>query len=92
VRAECLQFAIDNYVTDGIYGGLGPHERRALWPADMPARRRQRADAAPCGTESGYTRHRRWGQAACPSCLAAATRASQARRAARERAKVKAGA
>jgi len=30
VRAECLQFALDNNEQFGIYGGMSPRERRAL--------------------------------------------------------------
>lgn len=30
VVAECLQYALDNDIREGIYGGLSPTERRAL--------------------------------------------------------------
>jgi WhiB family transcriptional regulator, redox-sensing transcriptional regulator len=32
VRAKCLQFAIDNGITAGIWGGLTPLERRRVRP------------------------------------------------------------
>lgn len=28
VRAQCLQFALDNHITEGIFGGMPPIKRR----------------------------------------------------------------
>lgn len=30
VRQQCLQYALDAHITEGIWGGLTPRERRAL--------------------------------------------------------------
>lgn len=46
----------------GIFGGTTPNERSG---------RGKRAITAVCGTESGYTRHRRLAEPACDPCLAA---------------------
>lgn len=44
---QCLQYAIDNSLKDGIFGGMTPKERerhRVLrWKADYRQRQRQRA-------------------------------------------------
>lgn len=37
VRLECLRFALDNGLTDGIFGGVTEHERAVLH-RDLPAR------------------------------------------------------
>lgn len=36
VRQECLQYAIDNRLTDGLFGGLTPEDRKPLTPTDAP--------------------------------------------------------
>lgn len=30
VRQQCLQYALDAHITEGIWGGLTPRERRAI--------------------------------------------------------------
>lgn len=69
VAEECLQYALDHHERFGIWGGLGPKERRAL---TNPSRKR--APVAKCGTDSGYYRHRRAGEDACAECRRAHTR------------------
>lgn len=32
VRKECLQFAVTNFITQGIYGGTTPKDRRGMTP------------------------------------------------------------
>jgi WhiB family redox-sensing transcriptional regulator len=45
VRAECLEYALENGEKFGIWGGLSERERRRLRRARALARRQQRADA-----------------------------------------------
>lgn len=45
VRAECLQYALDNDIRFGIFGGLSGYERRKLTKTRVP-----RPDAAAVGT------------------------------------------
>jgi hypothetical protein len=74
VRMTCLNLAITREEPEGIYGGLTPVERDALTGRTNG-----------CGTPAGYSRHRRWGETACPLCRAAnnaATALNQAQRAA----------
>ena len=73
VRQDCLNEALATEPTGfrfGFLGGMTPDER------DAEARRRNaprvgRRLVAQCGTVSGYTRHRRRGEEACPECRAA---------------------
>lgn len=30
VKVECLQYALDRYIDDGLWGGLTPNERKEL--------------------------------------------------------------
>lgn len=60
-RSDCLQWALDNRVEHGVYGGLDEHQRRQLLrqrrePKQVPAGGRAKA---PCGTRAAYDRHRR---------------------------------
>lgn len=72
---ECLQYALDHDERHGVWGATSPKERRKLrQQLGMPSLPAVRADAAECGTRSGYQRHRRRGEAACQSCLAAERR------------------
>ncbi len=48
-------------------------------PAPRPAPR-PRAPLKECGTNAGYKRHKRAGQAACEACLAAHSEANKAQR------------
>jgi WhiB family redox-sensing transcriptional regulator len=75
VRAECLQYALDENEPDGIWGGLTPDERRPLRrgdrshvPGPLPGTRLRLIDH---GTDGGYRNHRHNGEAACPRCLQA---------------------
>ena len=73
VRSECLAFALDNDICDGIYGGLSPRERGTLRP------RRNQRQPINHGTEGGYSTHRRRNEDPCPACAEAARQARRRR-------------
>ena len=54
VVEECLAFAVEHRIIDGVFGGLDVRQRRAV-QAHNPRRRA----VSVCGTESGYQAHRR---------------------------------
>lgn len=70
VRTPCLEYALDNRILWGIWGGTSERERRAM-------RRQRRADGVPVavrprpiahGTPAGYALHRRRGEDPCRQC------------------------
>ena len=75
VRQTCLDYALTNGIGHGVWGGLNETERAKLRKAE-----RARIDH---GTVSGYSAHRKRGEAACPECLAAQRRRSAEQRATR---------
>lgn len=54
-------------------------ERRARRREQLTGSREIRPSAAPCGTPSGYKRHRKRGELPCPECLAAVAAVSRER-------------
>jgi hypothetical protein len=70
VRDTCLQVALDNHETHGVWGGLTPNQRHLI---------RHRRPAAACGTEAGHSRHRRRGETPCEPCVEAMREASRRR-------------
>jgi WhiB family redox-sensing transcriptional regulator len=60
VRVDCLQFALENGMRFGIYGGLSERERRTMNP------RRSATSASPRLCASG--RHRKNGPGRCLEC------------------------
>ena len=61
VKAECLEVALWEPLTYGIWGGLTFDERRGKNTG-------QRVRPAKCGTDSGYHRHRNRKERACDEC------------------------
>jgi len=68
VRRQCLEFAMDNDVLFGIFGGTTAVERSQLRRfAGQPAKRIVR-DVQPCGTMAAVKRHDRAGEKLCARC------------------------
>ena len=55
VRQPCLDYAITNRITHGIWGGLTERERRALRSGWVRATRRERDKAVLAAEAAGYT-------------------------------------
>jgi hypothetical protein len=55
VRQPCLDYAITNRITHGIWGGLTERERRALRSGWVRASRRDRDRAILAAKAAGYT-------------------------------------
>ena len=55
VRQPCLDYAITNRITDGIWGGLTERERRALRSRWLRTTRRDRDRAIQAAEAAGYT-------------------------------------
>jgi len=53
---RCLEFAVENDIFYGVWGGVGPRTRRRA-RRGVPALRR---DVAVCGTVGGHARHREY--------------------------------
>lgn len=82
VAAECLMYALNNGERHGLWGGKSPKQRRTIRRqlianGTIVPKPKPYANAAKCGTRSGYNTHRRRGEEACGPCKAAqAQRAS----------------
>ncbi len=55
VRQPCLDYAVSNTITHGIWGGLAERERRALRSRCAVAARRERDEAIAAASAAGYT-------------------------------------
>jgi WhiB family redox-sensing transcriptional regulator len=55
VWQPCLEYAISNRITHGIWGGLTERERRALRSRWVRSSRRERDQAILAGEAAGYT-------------------------------------
>jgi predicted unusual protein kinase regulating ubiquinone biosynthesis (AarF/ABC1/UbiB family) len=55
VRQPCLDYAISNRITNGIWGGLTERERRTLRSGWVQAARRDRDRAILAAEAAGYT-------------------------------------
>jgi WhiB family redox-sensing transcriptional regulator len=56
VRQPCLDYAITNRITHGIWGGLTERERRGLQSRWVRASRRERDEAIAAASAAGYTK------------------------------------
>lgn len=79
VADYCLDYALAVNPRDdlGIWGATSQQERirvrklRGTTPTVSTGRKEPTRPPAACGTNSGYQRHRRNGEEACPECLQA---------------------
>jgi WhiB family transcriptional regulator, redox-sensing transcriptional regulator len=55
VRQPCLDYAVSNAITDGIWGGLTERERRALRTSYLRAVRLERDRGVAATVAAGYT-------------------------------------
>lgn len=77
LAATCLEVAVTRGFKAGIWGGTTGRQRQGMGTPREPAQ---------CGTSSGYTAHRRRGEAACQPCKDAGARRSRELRAAKKKA------
>ena len=77
VRAECLEFALQNVEKFGVWGGTSERERRRLRRERGISETRPRP---PCGTTAGYSAHQRYREDACQACKDALAIEQQFRR------------
>lgn len=79
-RDECLAYALEHDVRDGVWGGTSPKERQRLQPAPRtPGRPAGSTKPIDHGKESGHQAHLRRGEKACRACAEAATAARNRR-------------
>jgi WhiB family transcriptional regulator, redox-sensing transcriptional regulator len=55
VRQQCLDYAINHGIVQGIWGGLAERDRRTLRIRYMGAARRERDEAIAAASAAGYT-------------------------------------
>lgn len=70
VVAECLDYALHAGLKFGIFGGKSERQRRLL-RRDLIDPIAVYVPSGRCGTNAGYTAHRRRAEPACDSCKAA---------------------
>jgi len=68
VRQECADYAIDNCIIDGVWGGLSARERRRARVGAGARVRGVRGALEPCGTHAAYRRHLRHDETPCDAC------------------------
>lgn len=61
---RCVQWAIENRVETGVWGGLDENQLRNI----RRHRNASRRPRARCGTRPGYKRHHREGTPVCDAC------------------------
>jgi len=84
VRQQCLDFAVENHETRGVWGGTSERERRLMNHDRLSQLAAKRAIRIPtrtppvCGTDAGYHRHIRGNRGLRPSEPCEACRAAHA--------------
>jgi WhiB family redox-sensing transcriptional regulator len=73
VKADCLNYALEHRIEDGIWGGASEEERRAM---------RRQASTTPIrhGTNGGYRRHHERKDPPCDACREAHAEAERVRK------------
>jgi hypothetical protein len=71
VTGPCLDYALDNNEWVGIFGGKVPAERRRIKAVTTVPR---------CGTQAGFSAHRRRREVPCPACRRAFNQAQAQRK------------
>ena len=64
--APCLQFALDEHLVGGVYGGHGPLTRSRIARGLPP--KAEKVTVAACGTFGGYRRHIQRAEPTCDPC------------------------
>jgi WhiB family redox-sensing transcriptional regulator len=73
VKTDCLNYALEHRIEDGIWGGASEEERRAI---------RRQASTTPIrhGTNGGYRRHHERKDPPCDACRQAHAEAERVRK------------
>lgn len=77
VRQQCLAANLGE--REGVWGGTTPAERRRI-RVELGAAPGRPPKPSVCGSDAGYKRHHRAGEAACEACRDAHSRAQAARK------------
>jgi WhiB family redox-sensing transcriptional regulator len=72
VTAQCLDYAVTNSMKTGIWGGMGPDQRKEYKRANGLTARPLKVMPMEHGTERGARQHYRLGEKPCGPCLEAA--------------------
>lgn len=70
VWRECLQYALDENIGDGMWGGSTPEHRTEIKAGKVDAAKFEPGHCDKGGTEAGYERERRLGVPNCERCSA----------------------
>jgi len=70
VREQCLQFALSDPESIGVWGGTSAKQRRTMRRESGMSRARG-PEPFPCGTRAAAIRHRKLHEAVCEECRAA---------------------
>jgi len=71
VSAQCLEFAVANFIPWGVWAGTTPRERLNIRKSGNRLGSPTRRPLYGCGTSAAYHRHIRAGEKPCQSCVQA---------------------